>query len=186
MSRKLFKETFETITEQVKEKGKGFSKKDFNILMEAYINDPEFIVEDAKVMGDDYLVTRKKPVKEFRKMLGSMLKELGVDSSEVNNFIDNYEFKKVDPLYDFINNFIYYYIKTGRKYKLFEKEDITASIKLKQRGKVTKTNKKGQIVEQDDYYALGQESPCPKWKKKIKDDQGKVCKAFSKMIVDEF
>lgn len=184
MARKLFKETFEEITANVK--SKGFSKKDFNTLMEAYINDPNIIVEDVKVSGDNYIVTRKKPVKAFRKMLGDMLRELGVDAMEVQNFEENYQFSKVDSLRDFMNNFIYFYMKTGRKYELAKKEDLVANIYIKERGAVTKTNKKGEIVEQDAYNSLGQKSPCPAWKKRIKDDSGKVCKELSKLIQDEF
>lgn len=185
MSKKLFKETFEEIRGTVKKT--GFSKSDFTKLMLAYINDPEFVADpDCKIAnkGGEKVLLKKsiKPVKMFRNMLADMLIEMGIEKSEVYTFMDNYEFKKVDAMYDFMNNFIYYYMKTGRKYKLADKEDLVASIYLKGRDASEKVNKKGETVVQDAYYSLGQQSSCPKWKKGIKDDSGKVAKAFASIL----
>lgn len=184
---------FLTRVEEIKAnvKNKGFSKADFTDLMLAYINDPELTTETFKAKGDNYIVTKHQPVKEFRKMIKVVLKDMGMEEAEAQSFVDNYEFKKVDALFQFMNDFIYYYMKTGRKYDLASKEDLNAKIYLKEKGDVTKEvykkDDKGNKVlskreRQDAYYGLGQQSSCPKWKKKIVDDSGKVLKEMTALI----
>lgn len=194
MSKKLFRETFNEVKAGVK--STGFSKKDFNILMEAYINDTEFVADAdhtmKKVDGEKVLVRNSiKPVKAFRGMLIEMLSELGMDKAEAESMAMNYKFKKVDAMYDFMNNFIYEYMKTGRKYKLTEKEMMVSSIYIKEKEAQTqKTFKKDpdtgkettKVTEKEAYWSLGQKSSCPDWKKGIKDDAGNVAKAFASIL----
>lgn len=163
---------------------KGFSKNDFNELMVAYLNDIDYEGDVYKTKGDSVYITKTKPVEEFRKLITSVLVDVGIEQNEAEQIMREYQFKKADVMLNFMNEFIYNYMKTGRRYDLGSKEDFSGKIYLKERGKVNKKNNKGQTVEQDSYFSLGQESPCPKWKKRTIDDQGKILKELSRVLVD--
>lgn len=168
-----------------------FSKTTFVKLMATYINEPEFKSHVMKINAgeetaevlDDY------PVKKFRKMIKNVLTDFGVDAADAEKIMSEYKFKEKDMenMYDFMSDFIYQYLKTGRKFKIFDKVDMNAAIiakDVKADAKEYEANEKRAFsrVEWNDYKKVKVQSSCPEWEKTRKNKEGKVTKAMKKVF----
>lgn len=166
---------------------KTFSKALFLELMTHYINDPELKSHVMKVEKGEAVKVMTQPVKGFRKIVRNVLLDYGVDKQEAESIMSSYEFKGKDleAMYDFMNDFIYYYTQTGRNYKIFDKEDITASIFLKpQKEEIKEYRMKENKVKLHPHNKLGQKSTCAKWNREEIDKDGKTVKTMKKVLRD--
>lgn len=165
---------------------KVFSREAFNSLLVDYLNDPEFESHVMKVSGDEAVKVKTYPVKKFRKILRNILIDFGVDKNDAEAIMTTYKFRKkdVEEMYDFISDFIYQYLSTGRRLKLFEREDAVASIIFEDMDTVTKTytigkDKKKYNRKEKSHKKAKIKSPCPDWQKEELDETGeKVLKAM--------
>lgn len=130
-------EAIESMSAKVNEKGKvvynRFSKKNFNTLMVALLNDPEFTVKAAKVKGgelgelEDVMIT-----KEFRKWCKMLVEKAGVDKSESERVLSSdFVIDNVDGLYEFFAGALYEYLSAGNKWDMIPTEDFKGSLFIK-------------------------------------------------------
>lgn len=189
-----FKEIVEDVQKNMKMK--NFSSTLYNKMFTAFLNDPEFISEDVKLSPSKEEKTKlqKKVVKQFRKAMNDVLVDFGLDEKDAAKILAEYTFKKkfAKSLCDMYHEFIYQYLKTGKKLNLFSKEDARASIYFKPREKktkkvyaITKDGKKeydGREVTHEPFLALGQSSGCPKHLRTIKKNGKKVSTTFKERI----
>lgn len=182
--------------EKIKKEREALIKKTFSMslfleLMKDYLNEPEFKSHMMKVESGKAVKITKYPVKEFRQIIYNILTDYGVDKNEAATILTKYKFKSKDleGMYTFMTDFIYYYLQTGRNFKLFDKEDISANIYLKEKDEVIKTTtskKDGSTknIKLKKHYKLGQKSTCSKWNREEILDDGKV-RAIMEQVVRE-
>ena len=160
-----------------------FSKKNFNDLLLAMINDVDFketVVKKTKSNAcdlEDVLVT-----KEFRKWLKKVVEKLGVDSNDSKILLtDNFEIDNVNGLYEFFSAVLYEYMLAGNRFEIPAHEDFKGSITIKEVEEKTKTTncrnpKDGSFLgtyetRQKKHKVLSVKSSCPSYlseKRKIK------------------
>ena len=173
-------ETVGLVLDEIKQKGNTpnrFSKKAFNKLMKAMLNDPSFTEAIAVSSGDELVKVEQIAVSDgFRKFLKKVLEKAGMDKkdSEVvlgkDFYIDN-----VDGLYEFFAAAMYEYMNAGNKFDLLPKEDFKGSLYLQTVEASTKVSevKNPQTKESLGTYefsyqqhkTLKASSPCPKYLK---------------------
>lgn len=111
-----------------------FSKRNFNDLMMALMNDTEFAAEVAVVKNKELADIQKIFVaKEFRKFLKKVLMKAGMDQSDASAVMDpSFEIDFTDGLYEFFATAIYEYVDAHNKFTLLPREDFDGgSIALK-------------------------------------------------------
>lgn len=176
-------------TERKNIKKKMFSKQSFYELLTVYLNDPEFESHVMVKDGDKIKRVKDYPVKKFRKVLYNVLVDFGVAPEDAEAVKSTYKFKEktVEGMYDFISDFIYQYLNTGRKLKLVEKEDMVANIvAVEKKAEKNKERKfQGKLVGKMNTNAhkiLKAESKVPDWEKELVSLDGKVTKAIEKIL----
>jgi hypothetical protein len=135
---KSVKETLEAITP---EKGTArFSKKNFNELLSALVNDTEFATKVAVTKNKELVEVKDVFIaKEFRKFLKKQLEKAGVDKADAQAVMDpSFEIDNVDGLYELIATSIYEYIDAHNRFEFLPKEDFRGSIALAQKDKTVK------------------------------------------------
>lgn len=191
MSKKLDEKIAEIRKNLVK---KTWSFEAFVDLLTDYINEPEYeshVVElEAGEDGEKAAaIIKTYPVKKFRKTIKNILMDFGVDEEYASKVETDYKFKKkdVETMYDFMTDFIYQYLKTGRKLQLLKKEDVVLDLimeDVKADGKAYKGNDKikGSYVKHDAYKKVKATSKCPAWlKTSLSEDQKTVLKQMNKI-----
>lgn len=163
-------------------KSKIFSMDSFTKLLTCYVNDPEFESHTMKKKGEEAHKLATHPVKGFRDTIVRVLVDFGVDAKDAEEGMKNYQFraKDVQSMYDFITDFIYQYLSTGRKLDLFKREDAIASIYLKDEDEtVGKHRLAKNPSRKKKHKKLVADSSCPEWQKEtLSDDESVVIKAM--------
>lgn len=181
------KEVLKTMQGKQNEKGdiivNRFSKKNFNNLMKAMVNDPEFIVKVPVVKNGEISELKEIMVSnEFRNCIKKILEKAGVDKKESMMVLDpSFTFENLDGLYEFFATAVYEYMSAGNKFDFIPREDFKGSITIKKKGKSKKTSKArnprtGESLGEfeyttEPYNILVSSSPCPEYlktRKKIK------------------
>ena len=171
------KEVLEEIKSEGENKYNRFSKKNFEKLMKAMVNDTEFEMKVAQVKGGE--LVDEIPVmvtKEFRKFLRHVVEKAGVDKKESEMVMDDsFTIDNVDGLYEFFTAALYNYIAAGNKFDMPKTKDFQGSLYMKKNPKATKIIKSRNpqtgedlgTFEQtnEDYHSLAVSSPCPDWLK---------------------
>ena len=150
-----------------------FSKKNFNKLMKAILNDTEFagkmaVVKNKELQeGQEIMVTQG-----FRKFLKNVIEKAGIDKSE-SEMVMNKDFTidNVDGLYEFISTALFTYMDAGNTFDFIPQEDFKGSLNIKKVKADTKvrTARNPQTGEElgtfeyesKAYRALSASSPCP-------------------------
>lgn len=138
MSKKDFKETKAAIEAGVKKNKKGepiktFSKSTFDQMALAILNEVNYEVEIAKIKNGEMVKEKIKPVEKLRKgFLKNILNSAGFDKHEIEKFLNELVITNADGLYETIAEIIYNYMDAGKKFPLLVKEDLKASISLKE------------------------------------------------------
>lgn len=133
---KTFDEVFNEITNNltVTKKGKTkktFSRSDFDKLMKAFLNTYDYKMTIAGTKGGELVTSEITPVKEFRDVvITKILTDNGYDKAEAAKIAAEYEFTKVDGLYEIISEVIYQYMNAGKKFDFITKEDFSGSLTI--------------------------------------------------------
>jgi len=111
-----------------------FSKKNFNRLMIAMLNDTEFVHKKANIKGDqledvkEIMVTRN-----FRRFCKKLVEKCGVDKLESEKIMTpDFTIDDVDGLYDFFAAALYKYMEVGNRFDLIPTVDFKGSITIKE------------------------------------------------------
>lgn len=129
-----------------KENGKfnynRFNKKNFEKLMKAMLNDPEFKTEVANAKkGQLESVEEIEVSKGFRKFCKRVIEKAGVDKAESERILsEEFTFDNVSGLYEFFATALYLYIEQGNRWDFIPKKDFKGSIALKEVKKSSKTS----------------------------------------------
>lgn len=112
-----------------------FSKKSFNDLMKAMLNDTEFVSEVAVTKNKELSDIQKVMVtKEFRGFLKRVLEKAGVDKAESAMVLDSsFTIDNVDGLYDFMSAAIYEYMNSKNTFEFPAKEDFRGKLTIKEK-----------------------------------------------------
>lgn len=136
---KTFKEVKAELIANVKRGKNGniihsFSKTDFNEMINAMINDPEYQMETVKVVDGELTNFSTPVVKEVRdKLLIPVLMKAGVDKAEATELASTFRYSnnQTSCLYDFVVDAIYQYMDAGKKINFPNRQDFNGSIYLK-------------------------------------------------------
>lgn len=160
-----------------------FNKKNFEKLMKAMLNDPNFKTEVARAKnGELDSVEELEVSKEFRKFCKRIIEKAGVDKAESERILsEEFQFDNVSGLYEFFATALYLYIEKGNRFDFIPKKDFKGSIILKEVKKSSKTSAAhspqtreylGDFeVTKDAHKVLSVKSSCPgylKSRKKVK------------------
>lgn len=132
---KNFNEMMAELAANVKLSAKGkakknFSRKDFDQLFTAFLNENDYETEVVSVKGEELVRETVKPVAEFRKVFYNTLLDFGVDKQEAAKILDGtYQFNKTPGAYEFTSEVLENYLK-HKKFNFLPKEDLAASIVL--------------------------------------------------------
>lgn len=169
---RTFNEVFEGIKSEIESgnKKRGFSRTDFNKLATAFLNNTEYTSVRAKTKNGALVEEQIMPVKAFRKMLETILKDFGVDKQEAARILDNYEIKKADCMYELCSELIYEYMNTGKKFDFIAKPDWNTTLWIDEVEETTtshKVPKTGEVVKvkKDKHRVTKRKSKCPNWLK---------------------
>lgn len=110
-----------------------FNKKNFNNLMLAIANDPEFKVEVAKVKkGELDSVEEIMVTKGFRQWCKKLIEKAGVDKSESARVLEpEFVIPDVDGLYEFFAAALYSYIDAGNQFDFMPTKEFKGGIYIK-------------------------------------------------------
>lgn len=112
-----------------------FSKKSFNDLMKAMLNDTEYANEVAVTKNKELADVQQVMVtKEFRGFLKRVLEKAGVDKAESSMVMDPaFTIDNVDGLYDFMTAAIYQYMDAKNTFEFPSKKDFKGKISIKEK-----------------------------------------------------
>jgi hypothetical protein len=124
------------VLKDIQQKGKGpnrFSKKSFNRLVKAMLNDTSFTAKVAQASGTELIRIEEVAVTEgFRKFLKKVLEKAGIDKKDSEVVLgDSFTIDNVEGLYEFFAEALYQYMDAGNKFDLLPKEDFKGSLYLK-------------------------------------------------------
>lgn len=130
-------EAIESMKGKVNDKGKlvpnRFSRKNFNTLMVALVNDVDFKTKVAKVKkGELDTVEDVMVTEEFRKWCKKLIEKAGVDKSESARVLTkDFVIDDMDGLYDFFVTAIFEYLSAGNTFDFIPTKEFKGSISLK-------------------------------------------------------
>jgi len=179
---KTFDEVFNEIKSNVSVSKSGkikktFSRTDFDTLLKAMVNEPEYTTTYCGTKGGKMVKKDVQPVKMFRESLKRVLMNFGVDSQDAEKIIKDYKFTNVDGWYELMSEIIYRYMEADKKFDFPTREDFKASISMKNVDKAVGTysaiKKKGEDgptekfkIETKSHKILEKKSKAPAWLKK--------------------
>ena len=110
-----------------------FSKRNFNMLMLAMLNDLDFQSKVTKrTNGTDVSYETVMVTKGFRKWCKHLLERAGFDKTEASMVLtDKFVIDSVEGLYDFFCTAIYTYMEAGNQFNMPPKEGFQGGIYLK-------------------------------------------------------
>ena len=175
MAKKSFKERLNEIVSSTAGNTKDgkmkatFSRRMYNDIVNAMVNDEDYEVENAQFKGGELVVTKSTPMKTFRtKLLNPILTEIKMDPSDAEKFIKDYEFTKgqTDGFYDLACASIMEYMGTGKSFRFPNKKDFVAAISLREMPESIYTNpNNGNKTKREGFVTLVKKSTCPAWKR---------------------
>jgi hypothetical protein len=133
---KNFNEVFEEIKSSVSVTKNGkikktFSRSDFDKLLKAFLNDTGYTTTSASTKLGELVKEDIQPVKEFRDtVITKLLTDAGLEKAEAAKIAAEYEFTKVDGLYEIISEIIYKYCEANKKFDFITKENFAGSVVL--------------------------------------------------------
>ncbi|HAB65994.1 MAG TPA: hypothetical protein DCE23_01370 [Firmicutes bacterium] len=170
-----FNNVFKELKNESKKNGKrSFNKTKFDEFALAMLNS-DVTTEVVKSRTDSDTTTVDVEVtKDFiNGTIKPILKDFGIDNIEAET-INNYEFKKVDGMYEFISELIYQWMETDKPFKFLPKEDFNGTLLLIDKDKCVKERKNTRsndntetvTYEYDSHKVIKSKSSTPKNKRK--------------------
>ena len=166
----------------VKENGKTshnrFSKKAFNELLTAMVNDPDFTTDFAvSAKGELKSVEELRVTEGFRKWLQKVVEIAGIDKAESAVVLSkDFVIPNMDGLYELFTTAMYEYMKNGSRFDMIPKKDFKASFAMNKKGAKTKTGtllnpSTGEVLgtystDMAEHWEASVKSSCPNWMKK--------------------
>lgn len=145
----------------------AFSRKFYDDVAGAVLNDPEYKFEEVKVRGGKPTKVVTTPSKNFReKMLTPLAKSFNLDETDTKKFVQDFKFSpgQAATIYDLMSAINWEYMNTGKILRIPAKEDFVGSIYLKEVGETTfKNPKTGKVTKSKKHRALGKRSSTPAW-----------------------
>lgn len=174
---KSFTEVYNEIKESATGSATTWSKSDFDKLAKALLNDYGYKTTVASTKGGELVKNDIEPVKMFRDgTIVKLLVDAGLDKCEATKIASEYEFSKVDGLYELISEILYNYMGAGKKFNFLTKENFNASLTINDIEETVseyKTIRKTDDepvetfkVETKAHKVLKAKSKAPKWLKK--------------------
>lgn len=106
-----------------------WSKSDFDTLLQAFLNEKDYTIKKASTKAGSMETSEIKPIKMFRDtVITRLLTDAGLDKCEAEKIASEYEFKKVDGLYEIISEIIVKYCEAGKKFDFITTEDFKGSL----------------------------------------------------------
>ncbi len=166
----------------VKDNGKTnhnrFSKKAFNELLTAMVNDPDFTTDFAvSAKGELKSVEELRVTEGFRKWLQKVVEIAGIDKAESAVVLSkDFVIPNMDGLYELFTTAMYEYMKNGSRFDMIPKKDFKASFAMNKKGAKTKTGtllnpSTGEVLgtystDMAEHWEASVKSSCPNWMKK--------------------
>lgn len=166
----------------VKDNGKTnhnrFSKKAFNELLTAMVNDPEFTTDFAvSAKGELKSVEEIRVTEGFRKWLQKVVEIAGIDKAESAVVLSkDFVIPNMDGLYELFTTAMYEYMKNGSRFDMIPKKDFKASFAMNKKAPKTKTGtllnpSTGEVLgtystDMAEHWEASVKSSCPNWMKK--------------------
>lgn len=166
----------------VKDNGKTnhnrFSKKAFNELLTAMVNDPDFTTDFAvSAKGELKSVEELRVTEGFRKWLQKVVEIAGIDKAESAVVLSkDFVIPNMDGLYELFTTAMYEYMKNGSRFDLIPKKDFKASFAMNKKAPKTKTGtllnpSTGEVLgtystDMAEHWEASVKSSCPNWMKK--------------------
>ena len=158
-----------------------YSKKKEDTLTQALLNDPDYEVEIIKSKGGEFQKETIKPVSEFRRLfIGKVLSDSGIDKQQAADQAAKYEFNgaQAHALNEIAKEGVEQFMRAGFTYKFHDKEDFSASIKMRDiedrvtTGRVPGTDRKTTTREKA-HKVIIKKSGTPRYCKERIDDDAK-------------
>lgn len=173
MKVKEFLKALEERNEERKKDGKRlvstFSRRDFDQLAMITLNDPDYQTEVCSIKNGELHENTIEPVKDFRlKFLKPIFLDCKLDKEDAEAKAKNYKFTKsqAETLYPLINDMIYNYINTGKKFNMLSRKDFIGSIGIKHNEEsVVENHIHGTKTKRGAYKSLTKKSGTPSWLK---------------------
>jgi hypothetical protein len=166
----------------VKDNGKTnhnrFSKKAFNELLTAMVNDPDFTTDFAvSAKGELKSVEEIRVTEGFRKWLQKVVEIAGIDKAESAVVLSkDFVIPNMDGLYELFTTAMYEYMKNGSRFDMIPKKDFKASFAMNKKAPKTKTGtllnpSTGEVLgtystDMAEHWEASVKSSCPNWMKK--------------------
>ncbi len=166
----------------VKDNGKTnhnrFSKKAFNELLTAMVNDPDFTTDFAvSAKGELKSVEELRVTEGFRKWLQKVVEIAGIDKAESAVVLSkDFVIPNMDGLYELFTTAMYEYMKNGSRFDMIPKRDFKASFAMNKKAPKTKTGtllnpSTGEVLgtystDMAEHWEASVKSSCPNWMKK--------------------
>lgn len=191
-----------SVKERIKQEREALKKKVFSFstfveLLAEYINEPDFeshVMKMGKDEKGEAIAEEIKiyPVKHIRKLCKKVLLDFGVAAADAEKVMDkDYKFAKkdVEGLYEFMSDFLYQYLQTGRRLELFNKNDMNVSIIATEMEEKVKKFPKNKFKDEETFIKykthkkVTAKSSCPEWEKEtLTPDQKSVLKSLRKVL----
>ena len=131
---KALKDENMKITEGKKHRNVPYSKRKESLLTQGLLNDPDHEVSIIKSKNGEFVTEKVKPVEEFRKnFVAKVLKDNGIDGQQAADAAVKYQFStaQAQALNEFNKEATEQFLRAGFTYKFHDKEDFSASIKMR-------------------------------------------------------
>jgi hypothetical protein len=151
-----------------------FNKKNFNNLMIAMANEPDFQERVTKVKNGEKTYEDIMVSKGFRKWCKHLLEKAGMDKKESEwVYTDDFKIDNIDGLLDFFSAALYEYLAAGNRFDLLSKDDFQASLEIRDIDEITKVKEArspqtGESlgvfeIKKGKHRELKAKSPCPSY-----------------------
>lgn len=128
---KTFNEAYNELIEASTGKKATWSKTDFDELLKAFLNEKDYVIKKAGIKNGVMETSDVNPIKMFRDVvITRLLTDAGLEKCEAEKIASEYEFKKVDGLYEIISEIIVKYCETGKKFDFITTEDFKGSLSM--------------------------------------------------------
>jgi len=118
-----------------------FNRTQFDQLGTALLNEPGYVAKVAMTKGGKEIIEEKHPVEEFRDaMMGSLLKDAGLDSADAKKMIESYNFPTL-PLHGVVSAMVEEYLDAGKAFSFDRKDDMTCTLRMYHNDEEIKTSR---------------------------------------------
>lgn len=122
-------------TEGKKHRNVPYSKKKESMMTQALLNDVDYEADIIKTKEGDFTHEKIQPSRTFREQfIGKVLRDNGIDKQQAAEQVEKYEFSatQAQAFNELAKESTEQFLRAGFTYKLHDKEDLSASIKMRE------------------------------------------------------